>query len=240
MIDERALRAADPAIGLRAEANSAQAQALLADILASPREDIASHGRAPATFRPGGVDGWWTPRRRLALGAGALGIAAVVGALAPQLWGGAAGGPAAAYAVTPKADGSVEVTVRWADVRDLDRLKDALQKAGIPTAVAPHGASGYCDSTAGRDPADEALNKVAATGDTSLDGYVLRPALFPAGSTLVVSAFDDPEQKLHNVVLYLAPKGDTSCALSDYLGSVHYYGPTPYPTFFRFPNPGRN
>ena len=227
MIDDRALRAADPAAGLRVEADSSQAQALLTDILASPRDGSVSRSKAPATFRLGRGDGRWTPRRRLTLGAGVLAPAAVVGAVAPVLWGGGAGRPAAAYAVTAKADGSVEVTVRWADVRDLDRLKGVLQKAGVPTAVTPHGASGYCDSAAERSQVDGAFSKLSASGVTGFEGYVLRPRLFPPGSTLVLAAFDDPVQKVHNVVLYLAPKDSTSCALSNYLGSTGY-GPTPY------------
>jgi hypothetical protein len=149
--------------------------------------------------------------------------------------------PGAAYAVTTKADGSVEVTVRWEDITDLDRVRGALQKAGVPTAIAPRGASGWCDgSAAGRDKADHALDMVSPDGQHSLEGYVLRPKLFPAGSTLVVSASDDPVRKVHYVVLYLAPKDAPSCALSDYLNSMRYYGPTPYPSVLKGAYPGHN
>jgi hypothetical protein len=92
------------------------------------------------------------------------------------------GRPASAYAVTTRTDGSVEVTVRWADLRDLNRLKTALQQAGVPTAITSRGASSWCDgSAAGREEADQSLDKVSASDEHSLDGYVLRPKLFPAG-----------------------------------------------------------
>src|SRR5512132_3410525 len=76
-------------------------------------------------------------RRRLVL-AGAGGVAAVLAAVAIFAGG---GGTESAYAVTPRADGSV--TVKISRLSDAAGLQRALRDAGVP-AVVGYGASTHC------------------------------------------------------------------------------------------------
>jgi hypothetical protein len=241
MIDDRALRAADPVAGWRVDPESVQAQAVLTAILDSPRESSTLDTRRPPMIqRVAGTGG--TRRvllRRAALGAATLGVAVTVGVVGSTLWDSGPGARAAAYAVTPRADGSVQLTVRWAQLDDPDGLAAALRKAGVPTVVATRAPTHYCSTTAERERADAALNKPSPSGGPlfSKEGYLMRPKLFPADSTVVITSYDDSAKQLHYTAMYLAPRDTTSCAISSELGAAWYIGPAPFPTGLMIPAP---
>lgn len=230
MVGDRLLRAADPAADWRVDPQSTQAELMLAGILAAPRDDPADRsGLAPQGQRG-------TTRRvwRIAFG----GAAAMAATLAMSMvWSGGPNGAAAAYALSARPDGSVELTVRWEQLRgDVGRLATELRAAGVPTEVTSGTPTSFCAAPADRDRNGEALSKRAPNSQpASLDGYVMRPSLFPEGSVLVISTFSDRATQVTYTMLYLAPPGRTSCALNSPLGSARYTGPGPAPTAITWP-----
>ncbi|WBC13794.1 hypothetical protein O7600_22105 [Micromonospora sp. WMMA1998] len=229
MMSDRSLRAADPAADWRVDPQSTRAQQMLTGILATPHDVNADLSRRLPERQRGTTRRVW--RRRIAFGGGA---ALAVTVAMSTLWNGEPNGATAAYAVTAKPDGSVELTVRWEQLRNVGGLATKLRQAGVPTVVTSSRPDRVCAAPADRDRASEALNKQNPNGQpASLDGYVMRPKLFPEGSTLVISTFSDTATQLTYTMFYLAPTGSTSCTLSGTLGSVRYTGPGPHPTRLR-------
>jgi hypothetical protein len=231
MVSDRLLREADPVADWHVDAESSQAQVMLAGILATPRNaegsGLASQARRGTT--------WQVWCRRVALG-GAAALAAILAVSTP--WSGGPNGTAAAYAVTVKPDGSVELTVRWEQLGNVGGLAARLRAAGVPTEVRSGMPARFCAGPADRDRASEALNKLSPAGEpVSRDGYLMQPKLFPEGSILVISTFTDQATDVTYTMLYLAPTGPTACALTYPLGSALYTGPGPQPTIIEWPVP---
>ena len=109
------------------------------------------------------------PRRHRTRGryvlAGAGGLAAALAAVV--LFGGS-GGPEAAYAVTPRADGRVSVKI--SSLSDAAGLQRALREAGVP-AVVRYGTGAGCPATPGitSREAGTVQRHDAAGGGPSLD-----------------------------------------------------------------------
>jgi hypothetical protein len=210
------LRAADPAAELPLDPGSLEAKAMLASIVATPR-----------------VIQRWRPRHRLVLGSAA--VAAVAVAVGVVTVG---GGGSPAYAVTTQADGSVSVMVRWEQFNDPAGLAAALRAAGVPAVTTTARPDHACGTPADLDRRLQALSQMESDHlPVSENGYLMRPKLFPAGSTVVIASFDNVAKKVHYTSMYLAPKSDTRCAMTDELGQVNYVGPTPYPTFMKMEAP---
>jgi hypothetical protein len=203
MNDDRALRAADPAADLPADAGSAPARAMLAAILDTPTDSAV-------TRRPAGPGRRIRPRRVVLAGA----VAATAGVLAPALWHSGPIGATAAYAVSVKADGSVHVTIRGDQIQDPVGLAAALRKAGVPTVVRTGAPTSNCGTPGEQKQAQEALLDDLQYHST---GLVMWPNLFPAHSTIVVTSFDTADEygpgKLHDVRMYLAHTKTPSCAI---------------------------
>jgi hypothetical protein len=130
------LRNADPAAVTPADdpATNPRAQRMLTQILQS------AGGNSPA--RPGRA----RPRLRRVVLAGAV-VAALaataVASVVPMPWSHGRA-PAAAYAVTKHADGTVGVTIHWNQLRDPDGLNAQLRQAGVRAAVMLYAAPGRC------------------------------------------------------------------------------------------------
>lgn len=131
------LRNADPADATPADAleTAPHARAMLTQILgAADDRSLAEPNRARRRRI-----------RRLAL-AGALAAAVVVTAVAgviPMPWSHGQAS-SAAYAVTEKADGTVDVTVRWSQLHNPDALNARLRRAGVRAGVMLYSAPGAC------------------------------------------------------------------------------------------------
>ncbi|WFE26333.1 hypothetical protein O7623_23795 [Solwaraspora sp. WMMD791] len=239
METDRLIREADPVADWRVDAESSQATAMLAGILAQPRSDTA---------QPSGTTGVRRPRaavrrvrhRRLMLG-GVAAAAVAVALAASTIWLDGPGGATPAYAVTANPDGSVELIVEWDRLDDPGGIAADLRQAGVPTEVhydMPARPVPFCDPSE-TDKTGEGLNNMSPSGEPiSTDGYVMRPALFPENSVLTISHYSDPATQTTYTMFYLAPTGGTYCALSGVLGSARYTGPGPHPTRIVWPQPG--
>ncbi|MFE0590072.1 hypothetical protein [Micromonospora echinospora] len=233
MTSDRLLRTADPAAGWHVDPESPQAQVMLAGILATPQAGSAERSEPVPERRHVTKQQVW--RRRIAFGGA---TAVVVGLAMSTVWSGGPDGPTAAYAVTAKPDGSVELTVRWEQLEDAGALAAKLRQAGVPTEVGSGPPTRYCAGPAERDRTSNALNKLTPHGEpASLDGYLMRPQLFPEGSSLVISTYSDRATQVAYTLLYLAPTGSTSCTISGSLGSARFTGPGPRPTHITWPHP---
>ncbi|MFV2088490.1 hypothetical protein [Micromonospora sp. LOL_021] len=218
METDRLMRDADPVADWRVDAESPQAAAMLAGILAQPRSDVA---------QPSGVTGVrqqpTTTRqlrhRRLAFG-GVAAAAVAVALAASTVWLAGPGGATPAYAVTTNSDGSVELIVEWDRLNDPAGLAADLRQAGVPTELRYARDAqpvAVCLDSAGQQRADAALTSRSRGERTArADGYRIRPDLFPDESVMVVSTFSDSATQVTSTMLYLAPADDTSCT---YLGS---------------------
>jgi hypothetical protein len=227
------LREADPAAGWCVDPESPSAQVMLAGILAAPRDGETARSVPASVGRRGVAPRAW--RRRIALAGGAALAATLVMA---TVWSGGPDGPAAAYAVTAKPDGSVELTVRWEQLGNVGGLAAKLRGAGVPTEVTSGPPARFCAPSADRDRNGDAMNKLAPNGEpVSHDGYLMRPTLFPDGSVLVISTYFDPATSVMYTLLYLAPAGSTFCALNGPLGSARFTGSGPQPATIIWPYP---
>ncbi|MFV2126752.1 hypothetical protein O7621_02330 [Solwaraspora sp. WMMD937] len=218
METDRLMRDADPVADWRVDAESPQAAAMLAGILAQPRSDVAQPSGMPAVRRqPAAVRR--VRHRRLAFG-GAAAAAVAVALAASTVWLDGPGGATPAYAVTANPDGSVGLMVDWDRLNDPAGLAADLRQAGVPTELRYARDAqpvAVCLDSAGQQRADAALTSRSRSERTALaDGYRIRPELFPDGSVMVVSTFSDSATQVTYTMLYLAPADDTSCT---YLGS---------------------
>jgi hypothetical protein len=181
---------ADPAGDLPPAANSAEADAMLADILATPRVDPASRRRV--ALGPASV-------KRIAVG-GLLAGAAVTAALAaPRPWGGH-GNEADAYTVQRQSDGTLRVVVHWDQLADPAKLQQALDRAGAPVRVlvgtdGPGQAASTVPECA-KPYAGGPYSAAAVSWDSGLNApdnsFVVHPAAFPKDGTLVIEVFFAP------------------------------------------------
>jgi hypothetical protein len=231
------LSEADPVADWRVDPESAEAKAMLAGILATARDGHVEQSGL-VLRRPRGT-ALRVRRRRIAFGGAAAVVLTVV---MSTLWSGGPVGTDAAYAVTAKPDGSVELTLRWDQLENVSQLAARLRQAGVPTEVRSSMPARFCNASADRDRTadalNDALNKRASDGEpVSSDGYLMRPKLFPEGSILVIAAFFDPATQVRYKWLYLAPVGSTDCALNYPLGSALYTGSDPHPPNITWPNP---
>ncbi|HMJ35262.1 MAG TPA: hypothetical protein VK501_15235 [Baekduia sp.] len=125
-----------------------------------------------------------THRRRFVL-AGAGGVAAVAATVAVIASSG--GVTESAYAVTPRADGSV--TVKISSLSDADGLQRALRAAGVP-AVVRYDAATTCPAPAAGDERGT-VEQHTTTGDASgpsLDSAGVEPAAGAANGPKVSSS----------------------------------------------------
>ncbi|ROO62715.1 hypothetical protein EDC02_4703 [Micromonospora sp. Llam0] len=240
METDRLMRDADPVADWRVDAESPQAAAMLAGILAQPRSDAAQPSGVTAVRRQPTAAVRRVRHRRLVLG-GVAAAAVAVALAASTIWLDGPGGATPAYAVTTNSDGSVELIVEWDRLNDPAGLAADLRRAGVPTELRtrrPGRPVPFCDP-AGTERTGEGLNNMSPSGEPiSTDGYVMRPALFPDNSVLVISHYFDPATHTTYTVFYLAPTDGRSCALSGLLGSARYTGPSPHPTKVLWPQPG--
>ncbi|MEU7589507.1 hypothetical protein AB0A95_24815 [Micromonospora sp. NPDC049230] len=234
MMGDRLMREADPVADWRVDPESSQAQVMLAGILATSQNGDAERSWLAPERRRGVTR--QMRRRRIALG-GAATVAVALGTLF-TLGSGGPNGAAAAYAITPKPDGAVELTVRWEQLDDVGGLAATLRDAGVPTELRSGVPASFCAPPTDRDRNGQALNQLGPNSEQiSFDGYLMRPRLFPEGSTLVISTFSEPATQMTYTMLYLAPVGSPSCALNGPLGNARYTGPGPHPTRIVWPGP---
>ena len=185
------LRAADPAADLVADPHGPEAQALLARIVAEPR--TLRHPRPPMHRMV-----------RLGFAAAAAGAAAAVALVVP--WpGGHAGLTSSAYAVTRQTDGSYRIVVHWAQLRNPARLQAALDRVGAPVRVLtgtelpatdkPGPVPACAKPTYGHPYSAQAVQWDFPDAASEVNGFVVRPAAFPRGGTLIVEVFYAPDGK---------------------------------------------
>lgn len=219
METDRLIRDADPVADWRVDAESPQATAMLAGILAQPRSDAAQRSGLAAVRRPRAALRR-VRQRRLALG-GVAAAAVAIALAASTFWIDGPGGATPAYAVTTNPDGSVELTVEWERLDDPAGLAADLRQAGVPTELryaTDAQPVPVCLDSAGRQRTDAALtSRSRSEGTAIVDGYRIRPDLFPDGSVMIISTFADSARQVTYAMLYLAPVDDTSCT---YLGSL--------------------
>jgi hypothetical protein len=171
-------------------------------------------------------------RRFVVAGAGA--IAAVLAAVAIFAGG---GGTESAYAVTPRADGSV--TVKISSLSDAAGLQRALRNAGVPAVVrygagadcpppatgagdeagtveqneSPGGGPGPSTDSAGTEPAPGAAKgpKVTSATTTGPDGgtFTIDPGSIASGEKVYITA---PDGTLHSLGLHLGTDAARACA----------------------------
>ena len=113
------LRAADPAADLNPSSTSPAAEAMLQQVLAAPRVEARTH----------------RPRRRLAYGLVAAAALAAGTAVLTGLPGSAPDAQASGYTVARHADGSVEVSIEFADFRDPAALQRSLRAQDVRAVV---------------------------------------------------------------------------------------------------------
>ncbi|MFY1696387.1 hypothetical protein [Solwaraspora sp. WMMA2101] len=237
METDRLMRDADPVADWRVDAESSQATAMLAGILAQPRSDAAQPSGLAAVRRPR-TAGRRVRHRRLAFG-GVAAAAVAVALAASTIWLDGPGGATPAYAVTANPDGSVGLMVDWDRLNDPAGLAADLRQAGVPTELRTGLPERFCPGVDARGYTSEALNKLGPEGEpVSTDGYAMQPELFPEGSVLVISTHADTETQFFYTTMYLAPADATSCTLSGTLGRMRYTGPGSHPTRIVWPQPG--
>jgi len=186
------LRAADPADPV--DPHDAAARAMFERIVTDPAE--------PARVRTR------SPRRRLVLAGAAVAAVAAVATAGAITTPWSHGHPAdGAFAVTPKADGSIAITVRWNQLRDPAALNAKLARLHARTVVMQVDPS--CKATPVVDPAHNGLYRIDLTKHPELGNpgaeaawlraqqpwisygatnvaFTLHPRQIPAGDTLVI------------------------------------------------------
>lgn len=173
------LRAADPArVGNRYTED--QVRAHVAAIVRSESSDA----KPPRLRRP-------LVRRAVVATVSIAAVSAAAIAADVVTWPWSHGGAEAiAYGVTKQGDGSVEVRAHWDDVKDPAALQAQLRAAGVPVSVLVESPSGICDeprqdgTRAGASVIDVRIDR---NGPEKDDAFVIRPALLPAGSTVVIA-----------------------------------------------------
>lgn len=173
------LRAADPAkVGARYTEEEVRAH--VAEIVRSDTADA----RPPRLRRP-------FVRRALVATVSIAAVSAAAIAADVVTWPWSHGGAESiAYGVTKQGDGSVEVRAHWADVKDPAALQAQLRAAGVPVSVLVESPSGACDeprqdgTRAGASVIDVRVDR---SGPQKDDAFILRPALLPPGSTVVIA-----------------------------------------------------
>jgi len=172
----------------------AEQRELLATITSTPR----TRDRRPIRMRP-----------RIALAAVTVAAAAVAGTLIVQPWH--KSGPAlgnAAYSVTLRSDGSVNIVIRWSQLRDPAKLQADLDAAGapvriltgtailgqiddsppIPRCAEPYSGVGYSAKAVQWDFPDQA---------SEVNGIVVSPQYFPEHGTFVIEAYINPGEQTY-------------------------------------------
>jgi hypothetical protein len=145
-------------------------------------DDAANPVRAPRTV----------PRARriviVALAVATVGGAAFAADVVTWPWSRGAT-ESMAYGITRHADGSVDVLIKWGEVKDPAALQAQLRAAGIPVVVLVESPTGTC-----HEPPQEgtmagyaAINTIPrSTAEQRDEGFVIRPSLLPPGSTIVI------------------------------------------------------
>jgi hypothetical protein len=153
------------------------------------------------------------PAQRRARGryvlAGAGGLAA---ALAAVVLFGSGGGTEPAYAVTPRADGSV--SVRISSLSDAAGLQRALRAAGVPAVVRyGTGAGTGCPAgpvdTATADDAGTVQHRDTNGGGPSLDSAGAGPAPGTARTKVTVGVAQRADGTTFTINAHAVPSGDT-------------------------------
>jgi len=197
--------------------SQAERRELLASITSTRRETPA---RGPIRMRP-----------RIAVAAVTVAAAAVGGTLIAQPWHHS--GPRlgnAAYRVTPHADGSVDIVIRWSQLRDPAKLQADLDAAGahvriligtetigdpdssppVPPCAKPFYGVGYSAKAVQWDFPDRA---------SEVNGIVVRPKYFPAGGTFVIEAFTLPGRHDYSPTLSFMVVGKVPTCVAPVVGS---------------------
>lgn len=178
MTTEALLQHLDPARDLEPDADSLPARTMLARIVDTSRVAPAARERR----RKSG--------RRVALGAVLAGAAATVALAAPMPWDSGAGTSASAFAVTPRSNGDIDVTIDYRDLNDTAALQARLDAAGAPMMVrsgrhCPVGGPGTIPAT--RDEVEAPGLLAVGAPDAHIPVFILHPDAFPAGATFVVT-----------------------------------------------------
>ena len=95
-----------------------------------------------------------------------------------------------AYGITKHSDGSVDLLIRWDEVKDPSALQDQLRAAGIPAVVIVESPTGTCAEPPqdGTQAGYGAINTLGSSNPQQHDqGFVIRPSLVPPGSTIVIA-----------------------------------------------------
>lgn len=94
-----------------------------------------------------------------------------------------------AYGITKHSDGSVDVLIKWGEVKDPSALQAQLRAAGIPVVVLVESPTGICNEPPqeGTMAGYAAINTIpTSTAQQREEGFVIRPSLLPPGSTIVI------------------------------------------------------
>lgn len=175
MTDTR-LRDADPARAFDPDPRSATAQAMLARIVTTPRDEQPS--RRTWKTSPSAT--------RIAIGA-TLSAAAVTAALVVGIpWNHGVGTTAAAYAVTTGTDGAVHVSVHWNRLRDPAALQAALNRAGARVVVRIQTAGHDCPAASHVVGYSTNAVQWQSPGNAN-GGFTVHPADFPKDATFVLT-----------------------------------------------------
>jgi hypothetical protein len=179
----RALRAADPAIGVDVATLCPDWESILAELTI---DDAATEPRRAGPARPARQRRLPTPRWRLTFIAAAVAVAAIVAGAVNWPWS-EHGPTAVAYGVTKRSDGSVAVRVSLTHPLRAPELQSRLRAAGVSALVLVESAPGTCT--------EPAPTTVPSTGQIiSLpdniahgEGFVITPTGIPAGAVLVIA-----------------------------------------------------